>query len=115
MSSVDGRPSPPRRRSARKRAALNPERVLLAAVEFADLRGVEALSMRKLGQSLGVEAMSLYNHVANKDDLLDGMIDVVFSEIPLARADQHWRRAMRERAIAVRAALLRHLWAIGLM
>jgi AcrR family transcriptional regulator len=89
--------------------------VLLAAVEFADAYGVEELSMRKLGQDLGVEAMSLYNHVASKDDLLDGMIDVVFSEIPLACADQHWQSGMRERAIAVRAALLRHPWAIGLM
>jgi AcrR family transcriptional regulator len=114
MSSLAGRPSPLRRRAA-KRAALSPERVLLAAVEVADTYGLEELSMRKLGQYLGVEAMSLYNHVANKDDLLDGMIDVVFGEIPLARANQHWRSAMRERAIAVRAALLRHPWAIGLM
>src|SRR5207248_4916488 len=71
--------------------------------------------MRKLGQVLGVEAMSLYNHVANKSDLLDGMIDIVFSEIGLPAGDMGWKSAMRQRAIAVRAVLGRHRWAIGLM
>ncbi|MEX2618916.1 MAG: TetR/AcrR family transcriptional regulator C-terminal domain-containing protein [Egibacteraceae bacterium] len=71
--------------------------------------------MRKLGQRLGVEAMSLYNHVANKDDLLDGMIDVVFSEIDLPASDAGWRTAMRQRAAPVREALARHPWATGLM
>jgi AcrR family transcriptional regulator len=100
--------------SARRRT-LSPERVLLAAVKLADDVGVHELSMRKLGESLGVEAMSLYNHIANKDDLLDGMVDLVFSEIPVPVANTDWRPAMRERAIAVRAALNRHPWAIGLM
>ena len=69
--------------SSTPRTPLNRERVVRAAVALADEAGLEALSMRRLGQRLGVEAMSLYNHVANKDDLLDGMIDVVFSEIDL--------------------------------
>ena len=71
--------------------------------------------MRKLGQELGVEAMSLYNHVANKDDILDGIVDLVFSEIavPSDRAD--WKTAMRQRAISAREVLLRHPWATSLM
>jgi hypothetical protein len=71
--------------------------------------------MRKLGQVLGVEAMSLYNHVAGKADLLDGMIDVVFSEIGLPPGGAGWKPAMRQRAISAREALGRHRWAIGLM
>jgi AcrR family transcriptional regulator len=71
--------------------------------------------MRKLGEAVGVEAMSLYNHVANKEDLLDGMIDVVFAEIELPSAELDWRTAIRRRAVSARAALSRHKWAIGLM
>src|SRR6266446_9976246 len=71
--------------------------------------------MRKLGQKLGVEAMSLYNHVRNKVDMLDGMVDVVFSEIELPANGADWRTAMRKRAMATRQVLLRHPWAIGLM
>ncbi len=97
------------------RTPLNRERVVRAAVALADETGLEALSMRKLGQQLGVEAMSLYNHVANKDDLLDGMVDVVFSEIDLPATDADWRAAMRRRADAVREALARHPWATRLM
>src|SRR6266581_9634706 len=91
--------------AAVRRAPLSRDQVLRAAVALADESGIEALSMRKLGQVLGVEAMSLYNHVANKGDLLDGMIDVVFSEIGLPAADGGWKPAMRERAISVRAVL----------
>src|SRR5438477_4908744 len=98
-----------------RRAGLSRDQVLQAAVALADEGGVGALSMRKLGQVLGVEAMSLYNHVAGKGDLLDGMIDVVFSEIGLPAAGGGWKSAMRERAITVRAVLGRHRWAIGLM
>jgi AcrR family transcriptional regulator len=101
--------------SSTTRTPLNRERVVQAAVALADDAGLEALSMRKLGQRLGVEAMSLYNHVANKDDLLGGMIDAVFSEIDLPVADVGWRPAMRQRAASVRAALARHRWATGLM
>jgi AcrR family transcriptional regulator len=98
-----------------RRAPLSRDQVLQAAIALADKGGIGALSMRKLGQVLGVEAMSLYNHVAGKGDLLDGMIDVVFSEIGLPPADGGWKPAMRERAISVRAVLGRHRWAIGLM
>jgi AcrR family transcriptional regulator len=97
------------------RVPLSRERVLAAAVVLADESGVEAVSMRKLGEALGVEAMSLYNHVANKVDLLDGMIDAVFAEIVLPSAEAGWRTAMRQRAISVRQVLRRHRWAIGLM
>jgi AcrR family transcriptional regulator len=106
--------SEPSAGARRPRVPLSRERVLQAAVAFADENGVESLSMRKLGETLGVEAMSLYNHVANKVDLLDGMIDVVFSEIELPSGTD-WRTAMRRRAISAREVLSRHRWAIGLM
>ncbi|OLE28213.1 MAG: TetR family transcriptional regulator [Actinobacteria bacterium 13_1_20CM_3_71_11] len=96
-----------------KKQPLTRQRVLDAAVALADERGIESLSMRKLGETVGVEAMSLYSHVANKEDLLDGMIDVVFGELDLPSGD--WRPAMRRRGIAIRRALSRHRWAIGLM
>lgn len=96
------------------RTPLSRERVINAAIAFADHKGIAALSMRKLGQELGVEAMSLYKHVANKDDMLDGMIDVVFGEIDLPSRGVHWTQAMRDRASSVRQVLARHPWAIGL-
>ena len=105
----------PARPAAGPRTPLNREKVLRAALAFADANGIESLSMRKLGEAVGVEAMSLYNHVPGKADLLDGLIDLVFSEIELPSADVGWRMAMHERAIAIRAALSRHRWAIGLM
>jgi AcrR family transcriptional regulator len=71
--------------------------------------------MRKLGQALGVEAMSLYNHVANKDDVLDGLVDIVFSEVDLQCTGGDWKAAMRQRAISAREVLARHRWAISLM
>ena len=101
-------------RGGEPRIPLSRERVLRAAVDLADKGGVEALSMRKLGQELGVEAMSLYNHVANKDDLLDGMVDVVFGEIGLPSRGAEWKAAMRQRAITALEVLARHPWAIGL-
>ncbi|WP_055540754.1 TetR/AcrR family transcriptional regulator C-terminal domain-containing protein, partial [Streptomyces neyagawaensis] len=85
------------------------------AVELADSGGLETLSMRKLGEAVGVEAMSLYNHVANKEDLLDGMVDLVFGEVDLPSPDDEWRQAMRQRAASMRQVLSRHRWAIGLM
>ena len=97
-----------------RREPLTRERVLDAAVALADDSGIDAVTMRRVGEVLGVEAMSLYNHVANKDDLLDGMVDRVFSEIEMPPGDD-WRTAMRERAISARAALGRHRWAIGRM
>jgi len=94
---------------------LSKDQVLRAAVDLADREGIHALSMRKLGQEVGVEAMSLYNHVRNKEELLNGMIDIVFGEIDLPAADAEWSAAMRQRAISARQALKRHPWAIGLM
>jgi AcrR family transcriptional regulator len=94
---------------------LSRERVLVAAIELADAAGIESLSMRKLGEALGVEAMSLYNHVANKVDLLDGMVDAVFTEIELPTPGTAWRSAMRARAASARGALARHRWATPLM
>jgi AcrR family transcriptional regulator len=101
--------------SAAPRLPLNQERILRAAVALADREEVGSLSMRKLAQELGVEAMSLYHHVANKEALLDGMVDLVFGEIELPSGDADWKAAMRRRAISTRAALRRHPWAIGLM
>jgi AcrR family transcriptional regulator len=103
------------KRAAKRRGALTRGRVLRAAIRLADREGIGSLSMRKLGQKLSVEAMSLYNHVRNKVDLLDGMVDVVFGEIELPANGVDWRTAMRLRAISARQALLRHPWAIGLM
>jgi AcrR family transcriptional regulator len=106
---------PSARARSQSRTPLTRERVLQAALALADDSGIESLTMRKLGEAVGVEAMSLYNHVAGKADLLDGLIDLVFSEIELPRAADSWQTAMRKRAIAIRAALSRHRWAIGLM
>ena len=103
------------KRPSTARTRLNRERVLQAAVAFADEHGIGSLSMRKLGDALGVEAMSLYNHVANKSELLDCMIDLVFSEIELPTKEADWRASMRLRAISVRQVLSRRRWAIGLM
>jgi AcrR family transcriptional regulator len=100
---------------ARKtRAPLSRERVLRAAVALADEHGIEALSMRRLGRQLGVEAMSLYNHVANKDEILDGIIDVVAGEIDLPSDRDDWKAAIRQSAISTRDVLLRHPWACSL-
>jgi AcrR family transcriptional regulator len=95
--------------------ALSRRQVLLAAVELADRDGLGSLSMRSLARHVGVEAMSLYHHVANKEALLDGMVDIVFSEIHLPRSDRDWTDEMRRRSASGREALTRHRWAIGLM
>jgi AcrR family transcriptional regulator len=108
MSATAGRDAPPRQ-------PLSRERVVRAAMALADAGGIDALTMRRLGDELGVEAMSLYRHVANKDDLIDGMTDAVFAEIELPSGATDWRTAMRERAVSVRAALSRHPWATPLM
>ena len=106
------RERPPR---ALRRAGLSRERVLAAAVALADDGGVEELSMRKLAKKLGVEAMSLYNHIANKDQLLDGMVDFVFSEIEPPSPGADWKQEMRTSAVSTRDALNRHRWAVGLL
>jgi AcrR family transcriptional regulator len=105
----------PSKSATTPRAPLSRERVLSAAVVLADRNGISSLSMRRLGEALGVEAMSLYNHVANKDELLDGMVDTVFSEIALPDGGADWKAAMRDRAESARLALGRHRWAITLM
>ncbi len=89
--------------------------MLGAAVALADEIGLEAFSMRRLAQELGVVPMALYKHVANKEELLDGMVDIVFSEMEAPSGGQEWRSALRRRAISAREALKRHSWAIGLM
>jgi AcrR family transcriptional regulator len=107
--------APRKKPASQPRIPLSRERVHGAAVGFADQNGIASLSMRKLGDALGVEAMSLYNHVANKDELLDGMVDFVFSEIELPFGADDWRRATRKRAQSARQALRHHPWAIALM
>ena len=97
------------------RKPLSSTRVLQAAVAVADEAGLEAFSMRGLAQELGVVPMALYKHVANKEELLDGMVDIVFGEIELPSGDLDWRSAMRRRAISTREALKRHCWAIGMV
>jgi AcrR family transcriptional regulator len=103
------------KRKLTTRKPLSSARVLQAAVALADEAGLQAFSMRGLAQELGVVPMALYKHVANKEELLDGMVDIVFSEIELPSEDLDWRTAMRRRAISTRAALKRHSWAIGMM
>ncbi len=89
--------------------------MLTAALELADEHGIDALSMRELGRRLGVEAMSLYNHVSNKDDVLDGMLDLVVAEIDLPFGEVDWREAMRRRAVSARQVFARHPWASALI
>ena len=94
---------------------LSKERIVETAVALADDGGFESLSMRKLAKELDTAPMSLYRHVANKEELLDGMIDVVFGEIDVPSGHTDWKTEMRERALETRAALSRHRWANGLM
>jgi AcrR family transcriptional regulator len=96
---------------ATSRTQLTRQRVVAAAVELADSDGTESISMRRLAQELGVEAMSLYTHVRNKDDLLDGMADAVISQIPLSAGGAGWKTALRQMALAAREVMLRHPWA----
>ncbi len=91
------------------------ERVLRAAVTMADEQGIATLTMRALGGALGVQAMSLYNHVSNKDDILDGIVDLVVSEIQVPSESDPWKIAMRKRAVSSHAVLLRHPWACALL
>jgi AcrR family transcriptional regulator len=95
--------------------ALSRELVLETAMRLADEHGIEWLSMRKLADEIGVAAMTLYYYVPNKTELLDGMIDLVFSEIEPPSLDVDWKTAMRRRAVSTREALSRHRWAVGLM
>lgn len=116
-----GTPKKPSRspKSAKKKAALRlpltRERALDVAMALADAGGLAELSMRRLAQELGVEAMSLYHHVPSKDAILDGMVDRVFAEIELPRLDLDWKTALRRRCLSVRAALLKHRWALSVL
>lgn len=97
------------------RPPLSTERVLDAAVAFADKAGIEALSMRNLARELGVVPMALYKHVANKEELLDGMVDVIVGEIGPPTGGADWKNAIRQRVLSARRALLRHPWAAGVI
>jgi AcrR family transcriptional regulator len=101
--------------SVDRRAPLSRERVLRAAVALADRNGLDSLTMRRLGQEVGVEAMSLYNHVANKDDVLDGIVDLVMGDIEVPPTGTDWKAAMRHRAISAHEVLLAHPWAAVLI
>jgi AcrR family transcriptional regulator len=105
-----------RAESARQqRIPLTRDRVLRAAIAVADESGIESLTMRKLAERLDVKAMSLYYHVANKEEVLDGIVDIVFGEISIPRVGADWKPAMRDRAISVRRVIRDHPWATSLM
>ena len=97
------------------RTPLSRDRILRAAVEFADREDVATLSMRRLSSELGVVPMALYKHIANKEEMLNGMLDVVVGEIDPPRTDTDWKTAVRERILSARRALLRHPWASRVM
>lgn len=101
-------------RATQSRGRLTRERILHAALELADAKGVDSLTMRELARALGFEAMALYRHVANKDEILDGILDLVWSEIEPAAASADWAGAIRRSAISVHEALDRHPWATRL-
>jgi AcrR family transcriptional regulator len=101
--------------TAKPRTPLSRERVLRAALVLADREGIDALTMRRLGQELEVEAMSLYNHVADKGDIVDGIVDLVFSEIDVPSGRAGWKTSMRRRARSAHDTLVRHPWASSLM
>lgn len=106
-------PAPARRPGRPPRVSR--DQVLDAALAVADEGGLAAITMASVGARLGVEAMSLYRHIGNKERMLDGLVDRVFAEIEVPREAEGWRDAMRRRAISAQAALRRHPWAIGLM
>lgn len=98
----------------RRRTTLNRDRVLDAGIALADAEGIGAVTMRRLGRELGVEGMALYNHIDNKHDLLDGMLDCVAAEIELPDSGPDWRDQARRRAISAHAAFMRHPWSAAL-
>jgi AcrR family transcriptional regulator len=103
------------RRAPRTQPSLTRARILTAAVELADREGIDGLSMRKLGQALGVDPMSLYNHVRDKDDLLDGIADAVVAEIEPSSDSGGWKATLRGTLLAARRTMLRHPWAAGVL
>lgn len=106
---------PPRASAKPKRLPLSRERIVAVAMDLADRSGLEAVTLRAVAERLGVEAMSLYRHVANKDDILDGLVETVLGEMTLPDHRLGWRELLRERALAVRSVLLRHRWAAMLV
>ncbi len=98
-----------------KRQSLTRELIVHAAIDLADAGGLDAVTMRRLGTELGVEAMSLYNHVTNKDDLIDAMLASILAVIEVNSTTTDWRTAARQRAVSLRTALRQHPWALGLM
>jgi AcrR family transcriptional regulator len=102
-------------RRAGRPSRVSREMVLRAALDLADRGGLEAVTMREVGRAVGVEAMSLYRHVEDKDDVLSGIVDLVFAEIELPSDATAWRAFLRARAISTRTVLGRHPWAIGLL
>ena len=100
---------------AGRRPRVSRGQVLDAALELADDGGLAAVTMASVGARLGVEAMSLYRHIGNKEEMLDGLVDRVFAEIDVPADARDWREALRRRAVSAHAALRRHPWAIGLM
>ena len=103
------------RRRAEPRVPLSRDRVLGAAIRIADQTGIDSLSMRKLAEELGVEAMSVYYYVAKKDDILDGIVDIVVGEFDLPPAEGDWKAALRQSAISAHDVLMRHPWACNLL
>jgi AcrR family transcriptional regulator len=101
--------------NARRRVGLSKDRVLRAAIQIADKSGIEALTMRKLAQKLGVEAMTLYYYMTRKDDIVDGILDLVVGEIDVPSEGGDWKAALRRSAISAHEVLLRHPWACSLM
>jgi AcrR family transcriptional regulator len=101
----------PGKTGAERRVQLTRERVVAGGIELADRDGIESISMRRLAQELGVEAMSLYTHVRNKDDLLDGMVDAVIGKIPTNADGADWKKSLRQMALAARGIVLTHPWA----
>lgn len=102
-------------REARSAAALDRDRIIGTAIDLADRDGIDSLSMRKLGQALRVDPMSIYNHVRDKDELLDGMADAVVGEIEPPPRTSDWRRSLRETILAARSTMLRHPWAAAVL
>src|SRR6188508_705567 len=105
----------PTTRRAGRKPKVSRDQVLDAALEIADEGGLAAVTMANVGARLGVEAMSLYRHIGNKEEMLDGLVDRVFGEIEVPADATDWRDALRRQAISANAVLRRHPWAIGLM
>jgi AcrR family transcriptional regulator len=102
-------------RSAPERTPLSRDKVLQSALALADRDGLGALSIRSLAQKMGTKPMSLYYYVANKEEILDGLVDLVFTEIELPQPGADWKVEMRRRAQSARQVLRRHPWAVGLL